>query len=149
MPAIGSSAARTSTTIPAEAAALPDVATFDGVIMEQLVASDPDLVLAAGNGFNTPADIARIRELGIPVVVVYPEDVPGVLDDIELIGDAIGKGDEAAAMTGAMQARIDVISAATAAVEPAADVLRARRGARDLRPDRRLVRRRHGHARGW
>ncbi len=102
---------------PAEAAALPDVVTFNGVLMEQLVASDPDLVLAAGNGFNPPADIARIRELGIPVVVLYPEDVPGVLRDIELIGDAIGKRTEAEAMTQAMQARIDVISEATAAVE--------------------------------
>ncbi len=101
---------------PAEAAALPDVATFDGVNMEQLVASDPDLVLAAGNGLNKPADIARIRELGIPVIVLYPEDVPGVLDDIQLIGDAIGKSDEAEAMTSAMQARIDDISAAAAAV---------------------------------
>ena len=73
-------------------------------------------MLAAGNGLNKPADIARIRELGIPVIVLYPEDVTGVLDDIQLIGDAIGKGDEAEAMTGAMQARIDDISAAAAAV---------------------------------
>ena len=101
---------------PAEAAALPDVATYDGVNMEQLVAADPDLVLAGGNGFNKAADIARIRELGIPVLVLYPEDVPSVLDDIQLIGDAIGKSDEAEAMTSAMQARIEDISAAAAAV---------------------------------
>ena len=102
---------------PAEAAALPDLVTFNGVIMEQLVAAAPDLVLAAGNGFNPPADIARIRELGIPVVVLYPEDVAGVLHDIELIGDAVGKGDEARTTTAEMQARIDAISAATAGVE--------------------------------
>jgi hypothetical protein len=92
------------------------VATFDSVNMEQLVASDPDLVLAAGNGLNKPADIARIRERGDIVAFLYPEDVPGVLDDIQLIGDAIGKGDDAEAMTSAMQARIDDISAAAAAV---------------------------------
>jgi iron complex transport system substrate-binding protein len=102
---------------PAEAAALPDLATFNGVLMEQLVAADPDLVLAAGNDFNPPADIARIRELGIPVLVLYPEDVPGVLHDIELIGAAIGEGEAAEAMTSDMQARIDAISAAAAAVE--------------------------------
>ena len=101
---------------PTEAAALPDVANFDSVLMEQLVAADPDLVLAAGNGLNKPADIARIRDLGIPVLVLYPEDVPGVLADIELIGQAIGEADAADAMTSAMQARIDDISAATAAV---------------------------------
>ena len=101
---------------PADAAALPDVADFDSVLMEQLVAADPDLVLAAGNGLNKPADIARIRELGIPVVVLYPEDVPSVLEDIELIGQAIGKADEADAITAAMQARIDDVSTAAAAV---------------------------------
>jgi iron complex transport system substrate-binding protein len=101
---------------PPEAAALPDVATFQGVNMEQLVAADPDVVLAAGNDLNPPADIARIRELGIPVLVLYPEDVPGVLHDIELIGRAIGEGEAATAMTADMQARIDAISAATAAV---------------------------------
>jgi iron complex transport system substrate-binding protein len=101
---------------PAEAAALPDIATYQGVVMEQLVAADPDLVLAAGNGLNPPADIARIRELGIPVVVLYPEDVPGVMADIELIGQAIGEADAAEAMTTVMATRIDAISAATAAV---------------------------------
>jgi len=101
---------------PTEAAALPNVATYQGVNMEQLVAADPDLVLAAGRGFNPPADIARIRELGIPVIVLYADDVPGVLHDIELIGEAIGAGEAAEAMTSAMAARIDAISAATAAV---------------------------------
>jgi iron complex transport system substrate-binding protein len=101
---------------PAEAAALPDLATYQGVIMEQLVAADPDLVLALGDGGQTPPDVTRIRELGIPVLVLYPEDVPEVLNDIELIGQAIGEGEAAAAMTDDMQARIDAISAATAAV---------------------------------
>jgi iron complex transport system substrate-binding protein len=101
---------------PAEAADLPDVANYQGVLMEQLVAADPDLVLAAGNNFNPPADIARIRELGIPVVVLYPEDVPGVMSDIQLIGQAIGEDTAAEAMTTAMASRIDAISAATAAV---------------------------------
>jgi iron complex transport system substrate-binding protein len=55
--------------------------------------------------------------LGIPVLVLYPEDVPGVLHDIELIGASIGEGDAAEAMTSDMQARIDAISATTAAVE--------------------------------
>jgi len=33
---------------PAEAPALPDVATYQGVLMEQVVALEPDLVLASG-----------------------------------------------------------------------------------------------------
>src|SRR3990172_9575160 len=69
--------------------------------MEQLVSLEPDLVLALGNGGETPADVVRIRAFGIPVLVLYAEDVSEVLADIEL--------------TDAMQARIDAISAAAGA----------------------------------
>jgi iron complex transport system substrate-binding protein len=101
---------------PAEAKALPDVATYQGVVVEQLVSLEPDLVLAAGNGFNPPADIARIRGLGIPVVVLYAEDVPGVLHDIELIGDAIGESQAAETMAAAMAARIEAVASAASAL---------------------------------
>ncbi len=94
---------------------LPDAATFQGVIMEQIVALDPDLVLAAGNYFTPPEDIARMRELGYPVVVVYAPDVPSVLADIELIGAAIGAVDEAEVLTTTMADQLATIAAAAAA----------------------------------
>ncbi|CAN5546201.1 ABC transporter substrate-binding protein [soil metagenome] len=97
---------------PPEAADLPDVATFTGVIMERVVNLDPDLVLAAGNAFTPADDIDRMRELGFPVLVVYAESVDEVLADIEIIGRAIGASDEAAALTADMAARIDLIAAA-------------------------------------
>jgi iron complex transport system substrate-binding protein len=100
---------------PAEAPALPDVATFSGVIFEQLVALEPDLVLAAGNGFNPPDDIARLRSLGLPVVVLYAESVDEVLADIDLIGQAIGEGEAAETLTSAMATRLDEVAAAAAA----------------------------------
>jgi iron complex transport system substrate-binding protein len=100
---------------PAEAAGLPDVATFQGVIMERIVALDPDLVLAAGNFFTPPDDIARMRELGYPVVVVYAPDVSSVLADIELIGAAIGASAEAEGLTALMSQRLDEVAAAAAA----------------------------------
>lgn len=102
---------------PGEVDRLTDVATFNGVLMEQVVALDPDLVLAAGNFFTPPADIARMRELGYPVVVVYAETVDEVLEDIELIGDALGEGGAARDLTAAMQAQIDEVTAAVAALE--------------------------------
>lgn len=102
---------------PAEAAALTDVANFNGVLMEQVVALEPDLVLAAGNFFTPPADITRMRELGYPVLVIYAETVDQVLTDIELIGDAIGEGAAARDLTASMQAQIDQVTAAVAAVD--------------------------------
>jgi iron complex transport system substrate-binding protein len=95
---------------PPEAAELTPVANFSGVIMEQVVALEPDLVLAAGNFFTPPDDIATMRELGIPVVVVYAPDVPTVLSDIELIGAAIGATDEAAGLVADMNAQFAIIA---------------------------------------
>ncbi len=100
---------------PAEAVDLPDVATYQGVITEQVVGLEPDLVLAAGNYFTPPDDVSRLRELGYPVIVVYAPDVPAVLADIELIGAAIGTGDEAAAMTARMSEQLDAVAVAAAA----------------------------------
>jgi len=97
---------------PAEAAELPDVATYNGVITEQVVALQPDLVLAAGNFFTPPDDIAVLRDLGYPVVVVYAPDVETVMSDIELIGESIGASEAAAAMTADLRTRLDTITAA-------------------------------------
>ncbi len=92
---------------PAEAKALPDVATFQGVQVEKVLDLGADLVLAAGNDFTPPADVKRLRDLGIPVVVLYAETVDEVLADIELIGRAVGAADEAAAMTASMRSRLE------------------------------------------
>ncbi len=102
---------------PAEAAALTAVASFTGVNMEQVVALEPDLVLAAGNFFTPPDDIARMRDLGYPVVVIYAQDLAAVMSDIELIGSVIGASDEAASLVSEMAAQFDAITAAVATAE--------------------------------
>ena len=103
------------TDYPEAAVALPDVATFTSVDVEQVVNLEPDLVLAGGLGF-TPADaITQLRSLGIPVLVLYAPSVDGVYKDIELIGTATGTSEAALAMTSAMRAEIDAISHAVAA----------------------------------
>jgi iron complex transport system substrate-binding protein len=99
---------------PAEAAALPDAASYEGVLMERLVDLEPDLVIAAGNSLTPPDDVARMRDLGYPVVVIYAEDVPGVLADIELIGAAIGAPEEASEVTRRMSADLEAVAAAAA-----------------------------------
>jgi iron complex transport system substrate-binding protein len=103
---------------PAEAAAaLPDVATFTGVLMEQVVALEPDIVLAAGNNFTSQEDIDRMRDLGMTVLVTYAESVDEVLADIELIGQAIDAAEEATAIVGGMEGRIAEVEAAVADIE--------------------------------
>ncbi|MDF2734250.1 MAG: putative transporter substrate binding protein precursor [Chloroflexota bacterium] len=103
------------TDYPDAAVALPDVATFSSVDVEQVVNLEPDLVLAGGLGF-TPADaITQLRSLDIPVLVLYAPTVEGVYKDIELIGTATGTSEAAVALTSSMRAEIDAISDAVAA----------------------------------
>lgn len=101
---------------PAEAARLDDVVVETRVLIERIVEAEPDLVLAAGNAFTPSADIDRMRGLGLDVMVVYASDVDAVLADIELIGTAIGRSEEAVAITDAMTARIDAVTSAAAAI---------------------------------
>jgi cobalamin transport system substrate-binding protein len=99
---------------PPEAVALPDVATYQAVDVEKIVGMNADLVIAGGNFFNDPAAIAQLRDLGVPVVVVYAADTAGVLKDIELIGTAVGLEPAAKDLTASMRAGFDQVAAATA-----------------------------------
>ena len=53
-------------------------------------------------GFNPPDAITKLRDLGVPVLVVYaPDRSTACSSDIELIGAAVGATDEARTMTDA------------------------------------------------
>jgi iron complex transport system substrate-binding protein len=99
---------------PPEAEAIPDVATFDAVDIEKVVALEPDIVFAGGNFFTPPDAIERMRELGLPVVVLYAPTVDAVFEDIELIGRASGRSAEASAIIERMRSEFDAVEAAVA-----------------------------------
>ena len=100
---------------PAEAVALPDVATFSSVDTEKVVDAGADLVIAGGLGFTPAEAITKLRSLGIPVLVVYASSVDGVLKDIELLGDAVGASEAATEITDAMRADMKLTTDAAAA----------------------------------
>jgi iron complex transport system substrate-binding protein len=101
---------------PPEAVPLPDVASFGGVDVEQVVGLQADLVIAGGNGY-TPSDaIIRLRSLGMPVLVVYAPSVRAVEADVELVGRAVGRAAAATSLASAMQADIDALAAAVHAL---------------------------------
>ena len=103
---------------PEDAGSLPDVATFQSVDVEKVVALEPNLVVAGGLGF-TPADaISRLRDLDVPVVVLYAPSVDGVLKDIELLGSATGTSEAAATLTADMRSEMAAISAAVSSQSP-------------------------------
>src|SRR5690349_19682968 len=103
---------------PSEAAALPDVATFSSVDVEKVVALSPDLVVAGGLGFTPAESITKLRDLKIPVVVIYAPSVDGVLKDIELLGTATGTSADATSMTSSMRSDMAAVSSAVAGQSP-------------------------------
>ncbi|HUG95876.1 MAG TPA: ABC transporter substrate-binding protein [Pleomorphomonadaceae bacterium] len=97
---------------PAEVADIPDVVIFAVVDIELVVDADPDLILAAGNELTPSAVITELTDLGYPVLVLYPESLDEVLENIELIGEAISARDQAAALTADMEDRIQAVTEA-------------------------------------
>ena len=99
---------------PPEAVPLPDVASFGSVDLEQIVALEADLVIAGGNEF-TPSDAIRsLRDLEMPVVVIYAPTVDAVAADVELIGQAVGNAEEANELADQMRAEVDALTEAVA-----------------------------------
>ncbi len=101
----------------ATVADLPKVVSFGPIDLEAVVAAEPDLVRAAGNELTSSADIARLEELGLSVLTLYPETLDGVYADIELVGVAMDRSDEAAELVAGMRDRVAAVSEAVAGLE--------------------------------
>ncbi|MHB8891361.1 MAG: ABC transporter substrate-binding protein [Candidatus Limnocylindrales bacterium] len=99
---------------PPEAASVPDVAKFGSVDVEKILALGTDLVIAGGSGFNPVESITKLRALGVPVLVIFAPDLETTLADMNLIGRAVGRPDEAARLVADIQAAFDEVAAATA-----------------------------------
>jgi iron complex transport system substrate-binding protein len=100
---------------PEAAKAVTRVVTMGAIDIEKIVGLEADLVVAGGNDFNSPDALAKLRGLGIPVLVVYAPDVATVLKDIELVATAAGEPAAGAAMAERMKAEIGAIGDAIAA----------------------------------
>ena len=99
---------------PPQAGSIPDLATFDSVDVEKIVALAPDVVFAGGNFFTPPDSIARLRDLGLTVVVLYAPSVDAVYKDIELIGQVAGRSPQTSAMVERIRAEFHNVQAAVA-----------------------------------
>ena len=101
---------------PTEVVDLPKVVVQTQVDLERLVAAEPDLVLAAGNELTPSSVIERIEDLGVPVLVLYPESLDEVYADIELVGDAIDRRAEANELVDGLRVRVAAVEDAVAGV---------------------------------
>jgi iron complex transport system substrate-binding protein len=102
---------------PPEVADVDDVVIAASVDVELVVAAEPDLVLAAGNELTPTAVIEQLDDLGLPILVLYPETLDAVYANVELIGAALGRSAAATELVAGMEARVDEIVAAVDGAE--------------------------------
>ena len=94
-------------TYPPAATRLPIVIDNGVPNLEKIVALKPDLLISAAI-VGSPA-VTKLRSLHLPVLETDPHDIPGILRDIQLVGDAAGVGGVATREVAALQRRIDAV----------------------------------------
>jgi iron complex transport system substrate-binding protein len=85
------------TTFPAEARSKPSVGGLVDPSVEKIVSLQPDLILMATQ-LNRHETTQQLEELGIPVFVVDPQGLNGVLRMIGSLGEAINHTEQARAL---------------------------------------------------
>jgi iron complex transport system substrate-binding protein len=93
---------------PPAAREIPKVGSYKLPDLEGIVALRPDLCLAIKDG-NPPHVLERLRGLGIPVYVVDPRNLPGVIATLEEIGHLLGAEEEAGKLTATLTRRLQRI----------------------------------------
>ena len=99
---------------PPEVSDVTDVVIEAQVDVELVVDAEPDLVLAAGNELTPSTVIEQLEELGLTVLVLYPESLDEVYADIELVGAALAATEEAGALVADMEERVEAVETAVA-----------------------------------
>jgi iron complex transport system substrate-binding protein len=92
------------TDYPPEARLKPHVGGLIDPSLEKIVSLHPDLVLADG-GINRQQTVEHLEHMHIPVFVVRPQGLEGVLKSIREIGEATGRQTAAASLVEDLQAK--------------------------------------------
>lgn len=91
---------------PVAAKSLPTIGAYIHPDIEKIVALKPDLCIAINDG--NPRDIiTRLESLGIPVYVINPLDLDGIMRSLLEIGKLLGAGRKAELAADGMRARIE------------------------------------------
>ena len=93
---------------PVAASKIPSVGSGLAPSLETILALHPDLILAM-SGVNPQAALAPILRLGIPVFLVDPHGLAGLLHTVESVGAAMDHTPQARAEIARLQARITAV----------------------------------------
>lgn len=100
---------------PPEVNNITRIGGYSSISTEKVAAAQPDLVIASD--ITPQATVDRLRELGLTVIVVSPQDIDHMIRDIHMVGTVTGTGPRADQLAGNLSDRL-------AAVLPCAQQLR-------------------------
>jgi iron complex transport system substrate-binding protein len=95
---------------PAASRSLPRVGDAAGIDLERIIAMRPDLVLAWLSG-NKPTDVARLRQLSIPVYLSEPRTLDDVPRSLRVMGTLLGSENIAGTQAIAFERRVAALRA--------------------------------------
>lgn len=100
------------TKYPAAALTKPSVGDLIKPSIETILSLHPDLVI----GFQPkgPMDVTeQLERAGIPIFLVSPRGIAGIMHSVETIGQALNRSQPAAALIDTLQGRVDAVKART------------------------------------
>lgn len=102
---------------PPEAARLPEVGSYIKPNLEAIIALKPDLVIATADG-EKRAEIDRLSSLGIPVYIINPRTIPGVIATVREIGRLAGREKEAEEKAREMELAVERVRSLVSGLPP-------------------------------
>jgi iron complex transport system substrate-binding protein len=94
---------------PAEAKSRANVGAIDTPSIEAILNLHPDLILGTPPPYNQQSTLDRLEQLGIPVFLVDPHGIQGILNTIASVGRATNHEAAAAAEIARLNARMDAV----------------------------------------
>ena len=92
---------------PEEAKLITKIGGFKDPSLEKIVALKPDLVLATDMHQQL---IKGLEDAGLNVLVLKPNTIEGIFNDIQMVGRAAGVEDKAVDLTKGLRDRVNAVS---------------------------------------
>ncbi|MGI6307243.1 MAG: ABC transporter substrate-binding protein [Dethiobacteria bacterium] len=93
---------------PPEALDKPKAGSFSEPYLEQIIALQPDLVVASELAVSDEK-LEQLEELQLPVLVLHPAGIEEVCQTLELLGSVTGEKEKARQVIAAIEAQIEVV----------------------------------------
>jgi ABC-type Fe3+-hydroxamate transport system substrate-binding protein len=101
------------TTHPPEATKKPSIGGLVKPSIETILSFHPDLVLGTSIPGATET-AAQLQNVGVPVFLVDPHGLSGILRSIDSVGEALNRAPQAAALNAGLRKRIEAVKARAA-----------------------------------